>query len=94
MGQPRPKSLDQRNRDAAAEAGRQAQHEMTGVAVFLLFEFLAGAPDLHQDPARVLEQARAGIGEHHAASVAVEQVLSQLDFQLSNLAAQGRLYHG
>jgi hypothetical protein len=42
----------------------------------------------------VLQQPRAGIGEHHAAAVAVEQVLAQLDLQLPHLPAQGRLHHG
>ena len=65
-----------------------------GRAAGVDLEFLSGAAHLHQNAAGVLEQAGAGIGEHNAAPVAVEEILAQLDFQLTHLAAQGRLHHG
>jgi hypothetical protein len=42
----------------------------------------------------VLEQAGAGIGERHAAPIALEECLAEFDFELPDLAAQRRLHHG
>ena len=41
----------------------------------------------------MFEQARARIGKHDAAAVALEQILPQFHLQLADLAAQCRLYH-
>jgi hypothetical protein len=46
---------------------------------------------LHEDAAGVLEQLASSLREHHAASIAVEQVLAKLRFEIRNLAAQSRL---
>jgi hypothetical protein len=67
---------------------------MARVAVSLILEFLTGPADLHENAASVLQQAGAGIGEHHAATIAVEEVLAEFHFQLPHLAAQRRLHHG
>jgi hypothetical protein len=67
---------------------------MARVAVFLVLEVLTGSAYLHQDTASVLEQAGAGVREHHAPSIAVEEVLAEFDFELTYLTAQRRLHHG
>ena len=66
---------------------------MSRVAVALILQFLTRAADLREDPARVFEQARAGVREHDAAAIAFEQILAEFRLQLAHLAAQRRLDH-
>src|SRR5260370_21683810 len=50
-------------------------------------------PDLGEDAPGMFQQACAGIREHHTATVALEKVLTQFNFELAYLAAQRRLHH-
>ena len=66
---------------------------MPRVAVALILQFLTRPADLGEDPARMFEQARAGVREHDAAAVAFEQILAEFRLQLTHLAAERRLGH-
>ena len=64
---------------------------MAGIAAAGDFQFLAGTSDLHEDAASVLEQLATCLSQHHAASIAVEQVLTKFRFEIRDLTAQGWL---
>jgi hypothetical protein len=52
---------------------------------------LSSTPDLHEDAARVFEELAACLCEHHAAAVAVKQILPKFQFEVRDLTAQGGL---
>jgi hypothetical protein len=65
-----------------------------GGGLALVVEVLTRPLDLLENAARMFEQAFAGLGQHHPAAVAVEQVLSQFDFERADLPAQCGLHDG
>ena len=94
LGNWRPKALTRGTVTLRPRLGGRPSAKWPESPLRLILEFLAGAADLRQDAARVFQQPRSRIGEHHAASIAVEQALPEFDLQLPHLAAQGRLHHG
>jgi NADH-quinone oxidoreductase subunit N len=72
---------------------RQADDQPPGECAALLFQVELRALHLLQDAACMLQQPLAGLGEHHAAPVALEQRLAQFDLERTHLPAQRRLRH-
>jgi hypothetical protein len=93
LGEARAKGLDQRRRERAAHAGRQADGQQARGGAALLFQVLPRALHLLQDAACMRQQPLAGFGERDAAAVAVEQGLAQVHFQRPHLAAERGLRH-
>jgi hypothetical protein len=67
---------------------------MSGVALQLILEVLPHPPHLRKNAAGMFQQPGACGGQYHAAPIALEQRLTELEFQLAYLSAQGRLHHG
>jgi hypothetical protein len=89
--QPRAEGLHQRRGQAARQARRQPEGQRAGGRAAQRLELLPGALHLLQDAAAVCQQPAAGVGERHAAAVALEQVLAQLHLERPHLAAERRL---
>ena len=66
---------------------------MSRVPIALVLQFLPCATNLGEDAPGMFQQASACICEHHTATVALEEILTQFHFELAYLAAECRLHH-
>ena len=82
---------DQVGREDFAGRRRDAKNHLAHGRAVELAQVLACAFGLFEDAFGVFEQGLARLGEGDTAAVAMEQGLAQLDFQLADLFAQGRL---
>jgi hypothetical protein len=80
-------------REHAAHGRNQAKHDLAGRRPLGRLDVVADLVDLPHDAGRASEQKPPGIGQHHAAAVAREQLDAQLVFQKLDLAAERRLRH-
>jgi len=80
-------------RQHAAHGRNQAQHHAARGRSLRGLDVVADLVDLADDAGGAREQQPAGLGQHHAAAVAREQLGAKLVFQKLDLAAQRRLRH-
>ena len=85
------KAFDQRQRQAPANAGRQADRHVPHLGAAFSPEIFARLRHALQDLHTVVEQAPASVGEADTAAVAQQQRLTQVGLELTHLAAQCRL---
>ncbi|MHC2599647.1 hypothetical protein ACVL92_000461 [Bradyrhizobium liaoningense] len=71
----------------------QAEHDLARGRPLGRLDVVADLVDLPHDAGGAREQKPAGLGQHHAAAVAGEQIGAQLVFQELDLPAERRLRH-
>ena len=87
-----PNALTKRHGHDIADTRGQSESDVADIAVALGFQFLARTrPTCVRMPRVCSSKLATGLREHHAAAVAIEQVLTEFHFEFRDLTAQGRL---